>query len=845
MSRTIKKEAQGNKEITNSPIERPIASSTPIAPAIQILATNTQTQTQDNNDSIQLTINNNNQNPDNDNTDTKPSTNNNQPSTSTANNMPPPTNTRSQRMEQALGYKEQGLIRITIHRSGAFNTKEMLLVCKKLGVTDVLKSVNNDNIVVALAKTGSLTNIETDTENMNATTDIHEDAFPTFDQSTQTYSYLMGGTSEKHTQVTAEDIRNTYHTFNTTETRPFNIPQLTLNQNPYDITIEKPKEIYFNTNAFKNFTNTTIPESIAIVLSFGPKFCLPVYYKEEDFTHLKEAAYMVNEAFAHQMDIGSIRNDIEEHIKTYKEEQFNQYGTEIRDYFTAAIGETKHFFKTHQNIIATQSDKANAALIMDKTIYIDKIEQLLSDKSTYTQLKMSSNPAYQIINQRLLERMKDKGWIKEQKMDEAIRTETKIANIYALIKTHKAGNAPRPIVNTRNSPGYTAAKIISDIITNKCRDKMRYNVLNSRAAIKRLKETRLLPDLKTRSYDARSMFTNISTEIALRAIFKRQEQLGVNIEGMKLILDVIKFICQTHTEIEFNGQCYKQIKGLRMGSSLSPILADLVMEDLLDKVFTKIQRPQFFIKYVDDICTLTTDEEHEVIYKRLNEIDENLKFDYEEENKEGMLNYLDFTIVRQPFNIKTKWYQKHIASGRFLNYHSHHTKSVIWHTAVQFVVTMISNSNNEYLTEMIDKARYLLNINSYPEEYAEKIILTAQEKLFITNMQTDTENPTQLTEIEPIYVTGIPFIPSLTKPIQKAIENSALRPDDPEIEHYAKNIKIASQPIHKVATEVFNKYKRFHQGKEIPTINLEGEDNNQQPSKKKKKATKEQQCQTQ
>lgn len=91
--------------------------------------------------------------------------------------------------------------------------------------------------------------------------------------------------------------------------------------------------------------------------------------------------------------------------------------------------------------------------------------------------------------------------------------------------------------------------------------------MNSKKAIEWIKSARILPDMKFKPYDAKSMFTNIWVNQALKAVKRRQQKLGLTNIEMQLIIDIIKFVCTTNTEIEFNDRIYKQIKGLRMGSS--------------------------------------------------------------------------------------------------------------------------------------------------------------------------------------------------------------------------------------------------------------------------------------
>lgn len=298
-----------------------------------------------------------------------------------------------QYVRKALGYKKEGLIRISIHRSKAFDTREIGLVMKNLGVTEVLSNENNDKLLIALAKTGNLDNDLNKFNQLLNTIDMAEDTYPSFDQQTQVNAHMLMESADKGTQVNEMDISTTNEILNITQARTFDIPQLIQNTQPFTITMDKPTQVIFNPRAFINYTNRPIPQSIAIILSFGPRFSVPTYYKQNDFTDLRDTAYAINEAFARPEDIESIRTHIDKHIREYKESQYVHHASEIRDFFTIALGETRQFLKQNTDLILTQADKAKAAIIMDKTTYINKIEQLLADNSTYTPLKQSSNAA--------------------------------------------------------------------------------------------------------------------------------------------------------------------------------------------------------------------------------------------------------------------------------------------------------------------------------------------------------------------------------------------------------------------------------------------------------------------
>lgn len=55
---------------------------------------------------------------------------------------------------------------------------------------------------------------------------------------------------------------------------------------------------------------------------------------------------------------------------------------------------TARFCKKNSNIIFTRSDKGNVTVAMDRTIYNNKVTELLNDTNTYSIIK--TNPASKI-----------------------------------------------------------------------------------------------------------------------------------------------------------------------------------------------------------------------------------------------------------------------------------------------------------------------------------------------------------------------------------------------------------------------------------------------------------------
>jgi len=109
-----------------------------------------------------------------------------------------------------------------------------------------------------------------------------------------------------------------------------------------------------------------------------------------------------------------------------------------------------------------------------------------------------------------------------------------------------------------------------------------------------------------------------------------------------------------------------------MGSPLSPIISDLVMRNLEDKVLNSLSiQPIFYYRYVDDIILSTYKEKVHSILEKFNSYHHRLKFTMESEVNHT-LNFLDITLYIKNNSIVTDWFHKTTFSGRYLSFLSNH-----------------------------------------------------------------------------------------------------------------------------------------------------------------------------
>ena len=124
------------------------------------------------------------------------------------------------------------------------------------------------------------------------------------------------------------------------------------------------------------------------------------------------------------------------------------------------------------------------------------------------------------------------------------------------------------------------------------------HVDNSLILKEKINSLQIPPDFMIISLDVVSLFTNIPDYLVHKAMEKRWTQFYNKINmSCTEFLNVIKFILNNN-HFQFNEKFYHQIFGSAMGNPISPILSDIVMEDLeIDSISKLNFKPAFYFSY--------------------------------------------------------------------------------------------------------------------------------------------------------------------------------------------------------------------------------------------------------
>ena len=137
-------------------------------------------------------------------------------------------------------------------------------------------------------------------------------------------------------------------------------------------------------------------------------------------------------------------------------------------------------------------------------------------------------------------------------------------------------------------------------------------------------------------------------------------------------------LCVENNYFELEGKIYRQDVGMAMGSPLSPIFANIFMEEFEQKAINSATfKPEVWLRYVDDTFAIWRHGQDRLneFTDHINNISPTIKFTSEIE-KNNQLAFLDVNVSKCGSGLKTSVYRKKTHTGKYLNFNSNHCSSV-------------------------------------------------------------------------------------------------------------------------------------------------------------------------
>ncbi|XP_055528090.1 uncharacterized protein LOC129720627 [Wyeomyia smithii] len=238
----------------------------------------------------------------------------------------------------------------------------------------------------------------------------------------------------------------------------------------------------------------------------------------------------------------------------------------------------------------------------------------------------------------------------------------------------------------------------------------------------------------------------------------------------------------------YEEKVYNQCFGVPMGSPLSPVVANIVMEKLEQECMAKLHHKRISLttykRYVDDCFVIGKEDEIDAVVREFNTMEMSLKFTVEKEQS-GSLRFLDITLTRTEAKITKMWFPKH-EKGRYLDFTLESPYTHKKNSAIALFDRAIELTDVESRVISIQKAKSILLLNNYPTHFLQRILEQRVHAAYNTlENRRETRERTK-------YV-SLPYIPCLSEKVGKVLRKH--------------NIIASHKPRDHVKNTVFSKLK--------------------------------------
>ena len=223
------------------------------------------------------------------------------------------------------------------------------------------------------------------------------------------------------------------------------------------------------------------------------------------------------------------------------------------------------------------------------------------------------------------------------------------------------------------------------------------------------------------SCDVESLFTNVPIKRTVDTIFKRiyeDKLVSTNLKKptlKKLILDTC-----TKTAFLFNNKLYQPKDGVSMGSSLGPVLANIIMTELEDVVIKPLIANgtiKFYTRFVDDTLLVIKPENVKKVRNALDQSDKNLRFTVDM-FKDKVPHFLDLELSPDGTSI----FRKDTNTGLYVNF----TSFVPWTYRISWIRSLVTRASRicapNKLSSEINTIKKFASWNDFPKSVVNSII---------------------------------------------------------------------------------------------------------------------------
>ena len=294
--------------------------------------------------------------------------------------------------------------------------------------------------------------------------------------------------------------------------------------------------------------------------------------------------------------------------------------------------------------VVLTADKGVSMVIMDQEDYTNKDLGLLQDTNTYKVLPKDPTSHLSTTN--------------TNSYTPPVQFPS---NSMAWPKSIKQVHPLGTLFQVRGSITYGIAKELAHIIKPLV-GQSPHHLKNTQHFIQQLQGKKLEPGEVITSFDVKALFTSVPVKPAIQIVKQRLQQDNTLPQRTSMsiaqITSLLEF-CLTNTYFLFQGKYYEQVQGAAMGSPISPLIANIFMEEFEVKALSSIPHPSsLWLRFVDDTFVINRAEHSQDLLHHINNQNPHIQVTVEP-TQQGSLPFLDTLVTIEPDNtFSTTVYRK-------------------------------------------------------------------------------------------------------------------------------------------------------------------------------------------
>ncbi|XP_055590955.1 uncharacterized protein LOC129743038 [Uranotaenia lowii] len=281
------------------------------------------------------------------------------------------------------------------------------------------------------------------------------------------------------------------------------------------------------------------------------------------------------------------------------------------------------------------------------------------------------------------------------------------------------------------------------------------------------------------SLDVVSLYTNVPVQKTYEIIEGKWGEINQHtqipwlefLRALKIVLEASFF--------QYNGKMYKQIFRVGMGSPLSGVVANILLEHLEKEVIAKLKTKGInlitYKRYVDKI-----DE----IQNEFNQPFDSINFTVERETNYS-IRFLDMTLTRNGNQINKNWFTKQL-NGRYLDFSSSSPYAHKKNTAIALIDRALKLTDTIEREKSILTVKGILRCNNYPNDFIDKILSARVDAIYNSLKYEDRD-------VQMGRYASLTYIPHLSEKVTKILRKY--------------DIIASSKPVNKIKDSIFTKLK--------------------------------------